>query len=757
MTFDYKTGKYLFDPSNPATIGGLATGVPLSAPATPGDGTSDATPDDEDESTETDTGDSGEIDMGTDDLSQDTSMPAPVAAPIQPGSSIHQSGSGFSGSKFSQVGQSLGARGIESQYDDVAKYGVQAQTNQAARMAQGTADSQDANQATANVASAQAKAQYQAEADLQDLQSKTANDAEVARQQARQLAQAARASYQQRTQALAAMEINPAAGIAGMTPLNKGVSAMALFAQGMLATKGINIDVRGTLDTWVDRTIQAQRDQISRGEKLSDADQTMWNMVRQESTDDADARTRVSGYLLARAQAHVQSIATQFAGPVAQAQAGQANAALQAKLYDAYGDVENKTYSIMSDDVNKKAQWRIEQGHLALASQSNALAQAKLGLEAGKLNQYKDIGGVFLQGKRIATFRGSATKPEIQKLHAQSSAADALLDDLAEYKQLSADAHYAGPGSTKFSELSARVTPILNRIQSEMAQLNQIGQNQTESEMARIYNELPENSWTNFESDQINPVIDDLQAAITRNVGYGMKDITTAPSAEDLAYDAANPPSVGAYGTDRNTTYNLGANAKPPEVTPDDIGRLHATRAQDDDATSDSKTKYWTDFLKSGSAVGEDGDKAALVQGNDAIKNVKPFSQAPAMEAIADRAKANTDKYGSYEDLSSQADEVAKALASIPSSDREARKAAMGALNTLHTEMADYETLHDQAADDSSPRRQAFAAYLLTNVVGVPTSAGPTVAPADYSEDDPGGTTQHDAPAPAPAPKRKRR
>src|SRR5574338_251137 len=105
--------------------------------------------------------------------------------------------------------------------------------------------------------------------------------------------------------------------------------AGAQFAQGFLAAQGINIDVAGQVDRWVDRSIQEHQMKIANARASADDQLHLYQIARQNSQDEWEARQRYRGFVIAGLQTAIQLNAQRFQSDVAMARAQEHIARLQ--------------------------------------------------------------------------------------------------------------------------------------------------------------------------------------------------------------------------------------------------------------------------------------------------------------------------------------------------------------------------------------------------------------------------------------------
>src|SRR5690606_37884280 len=75
--------------------------------------------------------------------------------------------------------------------------------------------------------------------------------------------------------------------------------AGAQFAQGFLAAQGVNIDVAGQVDRWVERSIAEHQMKIQNARTAAQETLHLYEIARQNSQDEWEARQRYRGFVIA--------------------------------------------------------------------------------------------------------------------------------------------------------------------------------------------------------------------------------------------------------------------------------------------------------------------------------------------------------------------------------------------------------------------------------------------------------------------------
>lgn len=113
-----------------------------------------------------------------------------------------------------------------------------------------------------------------------------------------------------------------------LTFSQKSGLGIAAFAQGFLAARGINIDVTGQIDKWVNRSIAEHQQQIENAKGLANDQLHLYEIARQTSQDDAEARQRYRGFVIEGMKTSLLANASRFSSDIANAQAKAAVAKL---------------------------------------------------------------------------------------------------------------------------------------------------------------------------------------------------------------------------------------------------------------------------------------------------------------------------------------------------------------------------------------------------------------------------------------------
>ncbi len=159
-------------------------------------------------------------------------------------------------------------------------------------------------------------------------------------------------------------------------PLHRGNTALGLagaaFLQGYLGARGVQVDVTGQVDRWVDRELQQHQQRVQNARASANDALHLYDIARQSAQDDAEARQRYKGMVLEGMKVGVEMEAEKFGSDVARSRARAAVANLQLQqdqvMFGIREKQERRNYEIgkMHLDAAK------DQGHLMMEEESAA-------------------------------------------------------------------------------------------------------------------------------------------------------------------------------------------------------------------------------------------------------------------------------------------------------------------------------------------------------------------------------------------------
>lgn len=215
----------------------------------------------------------------------------------------------------------------------------------------------------------QTRQYYERESELQNRLSDIHETAAQMEQQAAAESKAERAQYTSAykeqlagVKALAMQSGNPYAQMSGGEAL--GLAA-AHFAQGFLAARGVQIDVAGQVDRWVDRSIREHQQKIQNMREGAQDQLHLYEIARQTSQDDWEARQRVRGFMIEGLKQRIVTEASRFNSSIANAKAQEAVAKL---------DIEAQATEMAIGQRFEQQQFQQKQQAIQIAQHKGSLA-----------------------------------------------------------------------------------------------------------------------------------------------------------------------------------------------------------------------------------------------------------------------------------------------------------------------------------------------------------------------------------------------
>lgn len=296
------------------------------------------------------------------------------------------------------------------------------------------------------------------------------------------------AGYQQQLGAvrqLMAQDANPLTKMSG----SKGIAlGMAQAAQAMLATRGIQIDVNGQIDKWVDRELSQHQQKIQNGMQMAQTDLTLYNIARQSSADDYEARSRLRGFVIEGFKVNMLAEADRFGSDIARAQA-MAKVAELDKMQAANTERIGNTYFQNWHETRKGVVTEaIGMGQLALQKRAHSLAQEKWDAEklSAKRKAAEEFKGKVLYdyqmsedgmakqggGNAVRVRRDGVSEKTWNDLQGAQAAAISLDKKIAEYERLVSKPG-ARPGVVEYVMPSA-ASPEYQRLMGLEGEINML-------------------------------------------------------------------------------------------------------------------------------------------------------------------------------------------------------------------------------------------------------------------------------------------
>ncbi len=165
------------------------------------------------------------------------------------------------------------------------------------------------------------------------------------------------------------------------------------FVHDFLGAKGINTSAMATLNKAIDRNIDAQVMGIKTKGEVAEGFKSLWYMQRNQASSDAEARTRVRGFLLEGAKQAVIANMTQYEAGMATAQGQQALAKLDEELaknlIEIYRHADANALSLRNQALEK---WKTKL-NASMESWANSIAQ-----QNADTNRYRAVKETGVKG-----------------------------------------------------------------------------------------------------------------------------------------------------------------------------------------------------------------------------------------------------------------------------------------------------------------------------------------------------------------------
>ncbi len=294
-------------------------------------------------------------------------------------------------------------------------------------------------------------------------------------------------AYQQElgaVKALIATNANPLAKMGGTAALGMG---MAQFAQGFLAAQGIQINVSGQIDKWIDREFQQHQQLIENTSNLAEKQLTLYGIARQGAKDDAESRSRLRGFVIEGFKANLVAESERFQSDIGAAKVKMQLANLDREATANRERMGTQYFNEWTDAHKTVLHEHIEKGKLAMQARAAkieedklrataaAAAKKELAEKVGKLMYDDTISG---GGKAVRLRRDGVTDPAwtaVVNLKGDQQALDektaAYIDLVKRHGnlQLSDSTRLATPEGAKMKALQGDIFMLRTKILTGLA------------------------------------------------------------------------------------------------------------------------------------------------------------------------------------------------------------------------------------------------------------------------------------------------
>lgn len=164
---------------------------------------------------------------------------------------------------------------------------------------------------------------------------------------------------------------------------------LAAAAQGFLAMRGLKIDVTGQIDHWVEQGMADHAEQVKGAQAALQDTFHLYEVARQSSQDQFEARERYKAMVIEGFKGQVQSEAARFGGTVAQANADEATAKLDMEQAQTIDGLQER-YRKQRFDMRKAIVDEVkDKGTLAIEKEANQIKWAEVALKRKELDAKK--------------------------------------------------------------------------------------------------------------------------------------------------------------------------------------------------------------------------------------------------------------------------------------------------------------------------------------------------------------------------------
>lgn len=380
-------------------------------------------------------------------------------------------------------------------------------------------------------AEAQAKkfdAQAEGHKALADLNNRFALAYQEAQNVAAATAQTYRAQTEQALVEYRAADVNPAQLWGNMTGGERFGTAITAFVTDFLGAKGIRTQAMDIFNQAVERSINAQVENIRKKGQVAEHFKSLWDMAMREGQSELEAKQMIHAYYLAGAEKEVLAAVSRFDSDIARAQGAKQVAALRADLATRLQDIQDKAYARTQQRLSMKLDQEYRAQQLAiqrsgLAIQREQLAEQKKARQAAAL----DKAATELDEKIILDDSGNPIKKarttkDAEDIRIRQAGARNIAQSIAQVRDLVKEAGevYGGWGKAMAdSAFEQRAMAARDRLLTDYGKMKS-GATFTASEIERYARGIPLDTWTTepptdaIYSDLANDGIREMQEQI---------------------------------------------------------------------------------------------------------------------------------------------------------------------------------------------------------------------------------------------------
>lgn len=395
---------------------------------------------------------------------------APVSRSVSSGQS--SSGHGFDPTKYAQVsGTQSAPGGLNSDLAVADQAGAQEKTQETALLTPANTEARQAAQAVAKAGSGAELEKGRQAGVLAKLNDDFAAEEAKINEHYRAEGNQSKADYMAALADFRASKIDPDQLWKQGGRTGQVATLAAVFIHDFLGAKGIHTSAMDTLNHAIDRNIQAQEAEMRKKGQVAEGFKNLWEMQRAQSASDAEARTRVRGFLLDGAKQAVTSHMAQYESALATAQGQAAVAKIDEEFSKNLVDIYNHVDTNTTARRNQAIQIWGEKLRNAQESWANSIKQQEADRlkNAGMANPLQDLVKDQLTGRPIGQFNPGTTDKQKDEYHAKSASLKSAFDTIEEMRALVRN-NPARPDGITGTRLSGTAGQQYDALASQVAQ-----------------------------------------------------------------------------------------------------------------------------------------------------------------------------------------------------------------------------------------------------------------------------------------------
>lgn len=558
----------------------------------------------------------------------ENNTPSSTSSTTSKNSESNSSGErGFSGDKYKQVDRTTkGPEGVDQRMADIDQRAGTQYQNEMAPILRAGEERKEAIDKGAHAEADKLAAEADEKGKIGALQQSYAGEEQKQTAIAQTKEQTALFNYQAALADFRSSRVNPGELWGNMTGGQHFGTLASIFASDFLAAgpQHTQTSVMDTLNRAVDKNIAAQVENIRNKGEVANGFQKLWEMQVQQSHSEAEARTRVRGFLLDGMKNQLESTFGQYDSDIAKYKGQEAMAAVDGEIAKNNVDVQNMIHTQAQADKGLALNEWSTKAHLAIESTNASTARMKETREAkaaAKTAQDKFNENVIRDPSRSgggAPLGIGMNEKATKDLQDAAATRGNIIDLTDEFRTLAnkVGKSYDGPLSAKVNDPDvARMKQIRVELLTDIAKAKS-GTQYSDKFLNQLEQMIPEDTWlsTSKKADYLGAQLQQMtkQAFDTELSAKGRQ---VQPDEQPLIYQGISrdkEQAVGQYAAD------VPKGMSGPEVA-DATGRVKA--GPDNAPASDAVDQTYQKLYSK--------DRGDLIEKGDASsKNIESYWSA---------------------------------------------------------------------------------------------------------------------------------